>query len=337
MTNELRRIYEELGAFAGFLFPGDVKNIVSDALNPATEAKFSIPFRYESDPVIRAFSAVVENNKCTKGAGPLVVAMCDFVLVDGVQSAALVAVLRSLQKFSEKSESDMALKNLQFCATILPKHFLDVDLLKALFSLVLSLCVHPTAIVSSTAFATSQQMISLFFNFIETSDGVLAEEDVAKIRELVSIRFKNYLLSVAYLLVSDIRCMIFGAPMSWLEVPRLPAPMLFRLWEMIIQSHKKFLVSESAFLDVIESSAVMPIVHNDELPFLVTFITRYMSEFPSTSMAIFSYFFLISLSAPPPPKSISYKMEFRYRPVPPAITGSLFSFSRVKILSFARF
>lgn len=285
-----RRVYEELGKFSGFWVPDELRWCVSNALSLEAEAKASLPMRRSTVPLVQAFCAIIENKKCLKHAPALINPMCDFILANGVQGGALVACLKALRSFSMMCEAEQALKNLQFVATLLPKQYPDVRVLKMIFSLSLSLCTHTVPIVRTTAFATSQQMISLFFNDIQANDVVVCEGSLSALKRLCSLEFEKPLYAAAYLLLWDICCMIVKKPRIWLDFPELPIPTLFRLWEMIISSHDSFLCSESQMLDVLESSVVLPLVHPCEVSFLVTFVAKYTTALPATSMAVFSYF-----------------------------------------------
>ena len=300
-------MYEELGRFSGFLMPDQVRACVLKALTPEIEAKSPIPMRRANAPLVVAFCAVIENKKCVKQAVALIGPMCDFILANGVQNDALVACLRAIKGFAMACEAEQALKILQFVATLLPTQYADVGVLRLIFSLALSLCTHPVGIVCTTAFATSQQMISLFFNDVQTADVKMVESGVRSLKKLCGCEFEKPLCGVAYLLLSDICCMILGKPMVWLEFPSLPVSTLFRLWELIISSHQEFLCSNAKMLDILESSVVMPMIHHDELAFLVTFISKYMNALPATSMAVFSYFLgVCNVNSPSYASSLSF-------------------------------
>ena len=293
MEQRILKLAEELSSFSGFRIPDDLKSSIA-SISSKKNVSLMIPINLNNSPIVKTFVLIVTNVKTMKLCANIVNSACESMFVNCFESDALISMLNALsffsQNFVDESQTDLILKLLQLYSSLLPKYFTKIHVLKALFYASLSLVTYPIEIVSSTAFASSQQMISHFFNFIKTYDKPLTDEEILAIRSAMNLDFKNQLYTIGYLILYDISAQIFEKPQIWLDLPKLPIQIIFRLWELIITSHHSLIESEPLMLDIIESSAIMPIIDTSEISFLVSFNAFYISSLPSTVIALFSYF-----------------------------------------------
>ncbi|OHT12952.1 hypothetical protein TRFO_17008 [Tritrichomonas foetus] len=368
MEKAILRLHEELTKFAGYRFPDEIRSAISELENNPTALKAGEQIQNNSLPIVKAFSAVVTNPKTIRLCSNVVNCGFEAILLGCFTSDALISILQSISYFSmHTEETDLALRLLQLFSSLLPNYFTQIRILQILFSTSLSLITHQSEIVSSTAFASSQQMISHFFNFISNNNynnnnqnnsnnnqnnsnnnqnngnknqnnsnnnqnnsnnnqnngnnnqnngnnnqnngnnnqnnnlvintksmnentQQLTKSEIQAIKSAINLNFSNPLYTIGYLILYDISAQLFDKPLIWLKLPKLPIQILFRLWELIITSHYSIIEKEPLMLDIIESSAVMPIIHHSELSFLISFNEHYLKSVPSTAIALFSYF-----------------------------------------------
>lgn len=298
MEKGLLKLQEEILKFGGYRFPEDIRSLINENSSNLKMVPDQIPIDSPNSPIVQIFSAIVTNPKTVKLSSSLVSLFCDSISQNLFSMGALISVLSTISLFSQQVEEiETALKFLPFYSSLLPKHFLDIQVLQILFSSTFSFLTHPAEIVSSTAFASSQQMISHLFNYIFTEKPQLNSKQIADINSIISLKFEKPLFSIAYLILYDLSAQLFDKPLIWLHLPKLPLNILFKLWELIIKTHHEIIQSEQLMLDIIESSAVMPIVDFSELPFLVSLNRFYLACFPSLSISLFSYFLQCSQSS----------------------------------------
>lgn len=289
----IHKLQEEISKFGGYRFPEEIRTIINEHFSPAKKNKeiIILPIKSKSSPFVTAFSAIVTNPKTIKLCLSVVNCGCEAINVGCFDSEAFISILQSISFFSQQVEEvDNALKFLRFYSSLLPNFFTRIRVLQVLFSSSLSLIVHPAEIVSSTAFASSQQMISHFFNFMSTETPHLSQTELKEINSIITLKFSKPLFTIGYLILYDLSAQIFDKPIIWLKLPKLPIPTLFELWNLIISSQHTIIESEPQMLDIIESLAIMPIVHPSELMFVVSLNQYCLKSIPSTAISLFSYF-----------------------------------------------
>ena len=197
------KLQEEISKFGGYRFPDEIRSIINEhfSSNKKNKEKFALPIKSISSPFVVALSSIVTNPKTTKLCLPVVNSACDAINLGCFESEGFISVLQSISFFSQQVEEvDSALKFLRFYSSILPKYFTQIRVLQILFSSSLSLMLHPAEIVSSTAFASSQQMISHFFNFMATETPSLSQKELQEITSVINLNFSKPLFSIGYLL-----------------------------------------------------------------------------------------------------------------------------------------
>ena len=321
--NELKKqLIDELYKYSGFRAKVDIKNTISEAISQIQSKELQIPIKQIDSPIIKAFSLIFKSSSNIKLLDHTSILLCELVQSGFFGLKLINESLSIIQNFCKFSERDSALRILQFVSHVLPSLFKDHKSVNCIFSISLTLLQHNDSVVSTTAFATSQQMFSVLFDLVEKCE-TIPKPVVNKLNQIIyrnksrrassitpdssqtdltkpppnvvlpeddSEIFGKEINKIPYLLLHDVCNILYHRPTEWLNVSSVPDKYTIKLWDIIISTHSGFMKSCKAFLDVLDTSVSLPMTSRDFLPFYASCVSNYVDVLPSTITSIYSFF-----------------------------------------------
>ena len=285
----------ELKKFANFMIPENVRTPANEAVKLLSDENICLPIENSRNPIITAFSVILESKKTNKTCSPLICSMCNCLRSEVMIGDALSTVVRKLETFSEV-DNETTLKIIQCCTSIVANHFLEMHIFQSILSLIMSYSISYDDLVATSAKAASDQIISSFLDFAISKSDTLTDVNKRDIDLCFSmscdnsISFENHINKVAYLVIRDIIRVACGQSPLWLRVQSFSSNIAFTMIQNIINSHKSFLTASQHFERLISDSIKSAYSQNAPLSFCVTSIENFMDTMPDACSFMFNNF-----------------------------------------------
>ena len=322
MNDLKKQLVDELSKYSGFRAKTDIKSTISEAISQVQSKDLQIPIKQADSPIIRAFSLIFKSSTNLKLLDHTCLLLCDLVQSGFFGLKLINESFAIIENFCKLSERDTALRILQFVAHVLPRLYKDHKSVNSIFSISLTLLQHSDSVVSTTAFASSQQMFSVLFDLVEKCESIpkpvvnklnliiyrnksrrastvtpsSSQTDLTQMIQNIAVPdndievFVKDINKIPYLLLNDICNILYHRPTEWLNVATVQDKYTIKLWDIIISTHSDFMKSCKAFLDVLETSVALPMTSRDFLPFYASCVSNYVDVLPSTITSIYSFF-----------------------------------------------
>ena len=289
------KLLEELKKFSGFRFPDEIKSAVSESISQNYLKSIKFPISSTNSPIVKSISLILSNKKINPIPQIFVLQICDCIGNGIFSGQALVTIIKSMEMLTETDDMDFSLKLIQFASSSLPFFSSNLPLIKSFSSIILSFLNSKHETVVNAAFAAFQQMISIEFNFIQTSKlEDLSRENQQNLKILskngISARFDDPLYVIGFLIVNDLANLTIGKQCLWLKVQKIPLNILFNLWTSLISTQSQFLKKSIHMLRVIENSAISQNPSILPLEFHVSFVRSFYKELKTSSISLFSQY-----------------------------------------------
>jgi len=285
-----KRLQDELSKYSGFLAKNNIKVLVNESMEELKSASFPGIITNNDSPTIKALLLISNDKDLLKSSSSLVSIVMECVLVKFIQGSAVLSALKVIKSFGMNSNITNSLKIVQFAATVMPDHYFDVSIVSSLFSIALSYISHPVSLVSTTAFASFQQMFSVLVDLVLNNIGT-KPDDLSKILDKMGVKcFEHIIYGIPFIILKDLYFLVIGGSTEFLSVRGISQSDLYQIWNVIISSHSSFIKPHQSLVNIVESSILLPMTDPSSLPIYITLITKYYDVAPQTSAAVFSFF-----------------------------------------------
>ncbi|EAY09965.1 hypothetical protein TVAG_482390 [Trichomonas vaginalis G3] len=289
--NELKsKLIDEIHRYSSYNVKGEIKRLITSFINQLNQNQIRLPIHQHDSPLFKILNTMSSDANFLKTQESYITLLCNLISNDFFTGKCKSNALIALETACLRSSQNNGLKIIQFSATILPTLAFDPDCVAALFSISLSMILHTIPIVSTTAFATSQQMVSIIFDLYYNKDNKIPNDVLKTLNTLVPAEFTHPMLKISFLLLNDICNLLEGQESKWIRVKGLSEGVLVSLWNIIISSHYNFIISEKPLLELVERSVPIPIKSFSKLPLYVSFMSKYYKENPEKTIEMFNYF-----------------------------------------------
>lgn len=284
----------ELKKYAGIMNPDSVRIPCGEAVKHLSE-DIGLPIDNSQDPIVVAFTVVLDNKKSNKTCSQLIGTMCNCIKSEVITGEALSTIVRKLETFQEL-DNNTTLQIIQFSTLIVGNHFLEMDILQSILSLILSYCTSYDSVISTSAIAAADQIISSFLNFAQNKNDILTTGNKRDIDLCFSmscdksISFDKHIYKVTYLVLRDLVRMAIGQKTLWLHVGNFNVNVAYGLIENIISNHIS-IITDSEHFERLFSDAIKASYHQRApMSFCVTSMTNFMKLMPEACASLFSNF-----------------------------------------------
>lgn len=289
--NDLKaKFTEELHKYVNHAAKGEDRNAITSVIAQLNTNQISIPITQADSPIFKVLFMISSDSNYIKSNETYITQLCLAISNQFFAENCIYEALRAVEKCCNYTSQNSGLKIIQFAATLLPTVIFQPKCNEILFIITISMILHSIPIVSTTAFATTQQMISILFDSCHNVHQKISDNTMKAIVGLNSLEFNNPLLKIPYQLLSGICKLLNNEKPAWISIPNISESILVSLWNIIIISHKEYIFSEPNLLTVVEKSVPIPIISNLRLPLYISVITKYHSKLPEKSAEIFKFF-----------------------------------------------
>lgn len=285
----------EMKKYAGFMNPEQVRVPSNEAVKHLSDENICLPIDNPRDPVVLAFTLILDNKKTNKNCAQLIRTMCNCLKSEVITGDALSTIVRKLENFNEIDE-ETALKIIQFTTLIISNHFLEMHIFQSILSLILSYCTSYNELVSTSAIAAAGQIVSSFFLFARDKKDTLTTVNKRDIDLCFSmscdksISFDNHIYKVTYLVIRDFVRLACGQSALWLRVQNFKAGVAYEMIENIIKDHYSILTTSDHFERLISESIKASYSQNAPLSFCITSMEKFMALMPDACASLFTSF-----------------------------------------------
>ncbi|OHS94293.1 hypothetical protein TRFO_39500 [Tritrichomonas foetus] len=285
----------EIKKFSSFMNPEPVRTPSNEAIKILSDEAICLPIDNSGNPIVLAFTLILDNKKTNKTCAPLIATMCNCLKSEVIVGDALSTIVRKLETFSE-IDTETALKVIQCCTSIVSNHFLEMHIFQSILSLILSFCTSYTDLISTSAIAAADQIITGFLDFATDKNDTLTTVNKRDIDLCFSmscdnsISFDNHIYKVVYLVLRDLVRVSCGQSSLWLRIRHFNTNVAFGMIENVINYHYDFLVSSQHFVRLISDSIKASYSQMAPLSFCVTSMEKFMELMPESCAAMFSSF-----------------------------------------------
>ena len=253
------------------------------------------PISSPNSPIVKAITLILPNKKIHPIPPIFVQLICDCIGNGIFSGQALVSIIKSMESLTETEDIDFSLKLIQFASSSLPIFSSNLPLIKSFSTIILSFLNSKHETVVNAAFAAFQQMISVEFNFIQTSKlEDLSRENQQNLKILakngISARFDDPLYVIGFLIVNDLANLTIGKQCLWLKISQIPLNILFNLWNSLISTQSTFLKKSIHLMRVVENSALSQSPSILPLEFHVSFVKSFYKELKTSAISLFSQY-----------------------------------------------
>ena len=286
---------KEVKRYCGFMNSESVRTPANEALKFLSNPEIGLPIDSSTNPVVSAFSAILDHKKSSKTASSLISTMCNCLKLEVFTGDALSAIMRRLETF-EDMDSDTTLKVIQLATTIVGSHFLEMHILQSILSLVFSFCDSKEELIRETSCAGAAQITNSFLSFAETKSDTLTTVNRRDIDLCFSmscdnsVTFDNHMKKVVYLVLRDIVRLCCDQTALWVRVKNLSVKVGYGILESIIREHEPLLNSSQHFQRLINEAAKSAYKQDAPLSFCVKCVDVFMETLPGACSAIFGDF-----------------------------------------------
>ncbi|OHT00711.1 hypothetical protein TRFO_32533 [Tritrichomonas foetus] len=326
----IHQLRDELSKLTGFLIAAPVKSAASQALTFLNQKSNQYPITTPDSPLISAFTAFFANNKIIKNFNQLILRLIDCIKNNIFAKDALVSVMNNLCINFSLLDVEPCLKILQYTTSAILYDFPDIYIIKSFFSISLSLLASPNPVISGTAYASFQQMLTLLTDTIlqnsnlennsenntenqkKNQQNILTVEKYNSYLELckkeyssVVNGFKNPLFVILHLLYCDLSNLSQNLTPNWLFCVNPPPDALFVLLSEIVETYNDILKSDHQLFSSFQLSIFEFVKFPNSIPYLITYLDAFLELDNSIGSTIVSEFF----------QKIQYNAESNYAPI----------------------
>ncbi|OHT12784.1 hypothetical protein TRFO_17241 [Tritrichomonas foetus] len=241
---KLRKLQTELKKFSNARIPDAAKKHLSIAINFDINEKTILPLNPQSS-IPAAFSLIVSNQKLVKSHLLLISSMID--VLEYFDNQSLQIILKSIEQVLFQMDEDISLKLLQTIPTFLIKSVFSFNIISSIFSISVSLITHENSLISTTAFASTQQMITLLFEY-----GKKVKVDQTTCCKIKEQQFTHPVFAESFLLLRDFSNLTQNKQPTFIHVS--PFAAINEMWESILISNHKFIKMYPFLLKIIEKT-----------------------------------------------------------------------------------
>lgn len=291
----LNELKVEMKKYAGFMNPEQVRVPSSEAVKHLSDENICLPIDNPRDPIVLAFTLILDNKKTNKNCAQLIRTMCNCLKSEVITGDALSTIVRKLENFNEIDEGT-ALKIIQFSTLIISNHFLEMHIFQSILSLILSYCTSYNELVSTSAIAAAGQIVSSFFEFSRDKNDTLTAVNKRDIDLCFSmscdksITFDNHIYKVTYLVIRDFVRLACGQSALWLRVQNFKVDVAYEMIENIIKDRFSILTTSEHFERLISESIKASYSQKAPLSFCVTSMEKFMELMPDACESMFTSF-----------------------------------------------
>lgn len=285
----------EFKKYSGIMNSDSVRIPANEAVKHLSEEDICLPIDSSQDPIVVAFTVILDNKKANKTCSLLIGTMCNCIKSEVITGDALSTIVRKLETFQEL-DNNTTLQIIQFSTLIIGNHFLEMDILQSILSLILSYCTSYDKVVSTSAIAAADQIISSFLDFSQDKNDILTmgnKRDIDLCFSMScdkSVSFEKHIYKVTYLVLRDIVRMAIGQKTLWLHVGNFNVNVAYGIIENII-SNRLSIITDSAHFERLISDAIKASYQQKApLTFCVTSMKCFMELMPEACASLFKNF-----------------------------------------------
>lgn len=292
-TRYIAELKLEYKKYSRFMVPEVVRTPSSEALTSLSNPSFSFPIESSQHPIILAFLQILENKKTNKTSSSLTSVICECLRTEYIVGDSLSSIVRKFETLTE-IEDETALKIINMYATIIGKHFLDMDIFMSILSLIANLCSSQSVLVSTSSIAALNQIVSSFLTFTEENGENLTplnQRDIDLCYSMggdESIQFSRRIDKIIFLIFRDFVQISIGKPSQWLRISNLKSDVSYSVLTNVITEHFDLLKTRKIFLKQISVAMTYAYSRNAPLSFCITSVEYIMNLLPNGCATIFS-------------------------------------------------
>ena len=308
--NETQNLRDELSKLTGFLSAAPIKNAASQAVSFINKNK-KYPISSIDSPIFSAYLVIFSNSKLIKNFNQLLLKLIDCIRNNVFSDNALIEILSLICNNCHQFEMDPSLKLLQYTTSAILLNFPDLCVIKSFFSVSLAFLSHQNQMISATAYASFQQMLTVLIDSIVKFNDTTTKsynEFMATVQKEYNNRvnsFKNPLYIILDVLFYDLSSLSQNLPPKWLFPVKPPPDSLFELLTEIVQTYSELLKKNMQLLSSFQLSIVELINKPNAVPYLVSYISTFLDVDLNIGNNIISDFF----------QKVQFNTESNYIPV----------------------
>lgn len=278
----------ELKKYHRFVNKSEMNEEIDSAIKELSAANFSFPLNSKKSVIISAIVSIITSN--LKQCDGFVISICNMISYGLIGLKAMGPIFNSFIVYTASCEEDFALKLIQFSSSLLSFTYVDIKCSRSLISFVLSNLENPSSIVSETAFASIQQIISSLFEYIRTSKSEVSPTSMRFLNKIKPHDFKKPLCKAAFLILGDLLNLIEQKPAQYLNVSISNPKVIYLLWTIIISNNDNFIKQEPHLIAVVEHSVPLPVTDLEKYPIYIEFLSKFCDVSRRITKSVFSYF-----------------------------------------------
>lgn len=210
--------------------------------------------------------------------------------LDCFKNSDLSLILKTFESLITYIDDDISLKLLQTLPSLILPNIEAFDIISSIFSISVSLIDNKSHIVSTSAFAATQQMITFLFENTYSTNFSSKFSFTSN-----NLSFTNPIIAISYLLLTDFANLTQNKHSSFIRVPHITA--INELWDTILISNHQFIEQYDFLLEIIKSTIQLPITSSN-ISLLCTAVRCFSHKFPKLATTIITE----AISATDPPK-----------------------------------
>ena len=267
---KLKKLQAEIKKYSNFKISEDEKKVIQESIFYKFDSNDNSFFQITTKSSLpSAFSIIMNKNKITKLTFPIINSMID--CLDCCDSSSLIIILKTFEGILPQIDYDLSLKILQVIPTFLLNNVETLEIISSIFSISVSLINDTNMQVSTTAFASTQQMISLLFQY-----ATKMKVDQNSYRTIEKQQFPNSAYAASYLLLRDFSELINNRTTIFIRVSSVSA--ISDLWNTILISNNEFISKCSFLLDAVKATINLPLTQNN-IGYLSTIFKFFTDKF----------------------------------------------------------
>lgn len=294
----LKQLRDELSKLTGFMSPTPIKSAASEAIRFMNQKGVKYPICIPNSPIISAYASIFANSKELKNFQQLLNRLVDLIRSDIFRSDALLIITNFICSNLQSLDVKYSVKLLQYTTSAILQDFPDLFRINSFFSISLAFLAHQNPLVSTTAYASFQQMLSSLIDSINNykdTNQINYQNAISYIQKeyksMLSL-FPNPLHVILNLIFCDLSNLSENLKPSWLIAIIQPPPnILFDLFAEIVQNYRDLFKSEHTLLTSFRLNILQDIENPNSIPYLTTYIATFLDYDEDIIPTIISQFF----------------------------------------------
>jgi hypothetical protein len=268
--SQLQRFQSDVRKLSLARISDEFKSLLSQLLSVKLSESFVLPITSSESPFVLVLSQLIRMPAQQK----FIPVMIDALSVHCFHGDPLRVLFEGLIPIAPHLPTDLAIRLLQTNANLLLENCTLCEVVCGIFSISLSLIDHQVSLVSTTAFATTQQMISILFE----------SEASGEIYVVEGREFRGGLGS-AWIVLRDLFLMAGKAPAKSLRCPE--RGWVSEILELMLTAHRGSICREGSLLELTESVFASALT-NDNVDLMCTVLREFGSALPDQLRDFFS-------------------------------------------------